>query len=323
MKGSGTGFWGSVWRRQRRWGWVAFGVALGALFVAERRRPFARQREPGVERVGTQPGDRPAGRRDDGCERDVRSWRRCRRLAERGRIGLLRQLPLPRALRVVLGFLLLDYTLYLWHWLNHRSPLLWRFHAVHHVDLRSRFDDRPCGFISASWRWRPAFAPLQVLLLGVDRETHCACGSRSLVVSVVSSITATWNCRSRSEALAERGRGHAADARHPSLDAAATRPTRTISSLLSMLGPAAPAACASTCRRAAVTIGVAGFSEPEDVTLERSLTLPFRGGSWRGCRLQRAQVSGARRERPRGGWIRPFGRMSLPDERGGVVRRRS
>jgi hypothetical protein len=25
-----------------------------------------------------------------------------------------------------------------------------------------------------------------------------------------------------------------------------------------------------------VTIGVAGFSRPEDVTLERSLTLPFR-----------------------------------------------
>ena len=31
--------------------------------------------------------------------------------------------------------LLLDYTLWLWHWLNHRVPMLWRFHRVHHVDL--------------------------------------------------------------------------------------------------------------------------------------------------------------------------------------------
>ena len=38
------------------------------------------------------------------------------------------------ALRVVLGFLLLDYTLYIWHWMNHGSPWLWRFHAVHHID---------------------------------------------------------------------------------------------------------------------------------------------------------------------------------------------
>jgi sterol desaturase/sphingolipid hydroxylase (fatty acid hydroxylase superfamily) len=30
---------------------------------------------------------------------------------------------------------LLDYTLYLWHYLTHRIPFLWRFHLAHHVDL--------------------------------------------------------------------------------------------------------------------------------------------------------------------------------------------
>lgn len=30
---------------------------------------------------------------------------------------------------------MLDYTLYLWHVLVHRVLFLWRFHAVHHVDL--------------------------------------------------------------------------------------------------------------------------------------------------------------------------------------------
>ncbi|MBV9079536.1 MAG: sterol desaturase family protein [Elusimicrobia bacterium] len=35
----------------------------------------------------------------------------------------------------VAGFFLLDYTLYLWHWMNHQFPFLWRFHNVHHIDL--------------------------------------------------------------------------------------------------------------------------------------------------------------------------------------------
>ena len=31
--------------------------------------------------------------------------------------------------------IMMDYTLYCWHVLIHRVPALWRFHAVHHVDL--------------------------------------------------------------------------------------------------------------------------------------------------------------------------------------------
>ena len=34
----------------------------------------------------------------------------------------------------MIAFLLLDYTNYLWHILNHKIPLLWRFHLVHHTD---------------------------------------------------------------------------------------------------------------------------------------------------------------------------------------------
>jgi len=49
--------------------------------------------------------------------------------------GLLRWIPLPGWLASVLAIVLLDYTLWVWHWLNHRVPLLWRFHAAHHADL--------------------------------------------------------------------------------------------------------------------------------------------------------------------------------------------
>ena len=30
--------------------------------------------------------------------------------------------------------MLLDYTLWFWHYANHRVPFLWRFHLVHHAD---------------------------------------------------------------------------------------------------------------------------------------------------------------------------------------------
>jgi sterol desaturase/sphingolipid hydroxylase (fatty acid hydroxylase superfamily) len=32
------------------------------------------------------------------------------------------------------AFLIMDYTNYLWHVLNHKIPFLWRFHVVHHSD---------------------------------------------------------------------------------------------------------------------------------------------------------------------------------------------
>ena len=49
--------------------------------------------------------------------------------------GLLNFLGLTGWLKTVLGVLLLDYTLWYWHWINHKVPFFWRFHLVHHVDL--------------------------------------------------------------------------------------------------------------------------------------------------------------------------------------------
>jgi len=49
--------------------------------------------------------------------------------------GLMGWLGVPGLAAGALGFGLLDYTTYVWHRLNHRVPLLWRFHRVHHTDL--------------------------------------------------------------------------------------------------------------------------------------------------------------------------------------------
>ncbi|MGH9585234.1 MAG: sterol desaturase family protein [Bryobacteraceae bacterium] len=56
-----------------------------------------------------------------------------RQAAEKRR-GLLQLVPLPKFARIIAAIALLDYTLYWWHVLAHRVPLLWRFHQAHHLD---------------------------------------------------------------------------------------------------------------------------------------------------------------------------------------------
>jgi len=49
--------------------------------------------------------------------------------------GFLNYLGFPFWLKTVLGVLVLDFFIYVWHLLNHEMPLLWRFHRVHHADM--------------------------------------------------------------------------------------------------------------------------------------------------------------------------------------------
>lgn len=51
------------------------------------------------------------------------------------RLGLLSLVSLPRGVEIAIAVVLLDYTLWIWHWANHVVPFFWRFHIVHHVDL--------------------------------------------------------------------------------------------------------------------------------------------------------------------------------------------
>lgn len=51
------------------------------------------------------------------------------------RYGLLNMFETPFWFSVIAGLLILDFSIYLWHRINHKMPLLWRFHRVHHSDL--------------------------------------------------------------------------------------------------------------------------------------------------------------------------------------------
>jgi len=152
--------------------WIGASLAVGAfgaLVWLERRRPLRRPVESKLERdarnlavagvaaVALQLAERPV-------------VERLTALVERRRIGLLKQVALPRALEVALAVVLLDYTLYVWHVLTHRVPALWRFHLVHHADLdldastAMRFH---FGELVVSVAWRAA----QVLLIGVSPQS--------------------------------------------------------------------------------------------------------------------------------------------------------
>ena len=250
--------------------WLSFGVAVGALLVAERRRPLRRQKEPGPSRVARNDTiGLLAGVTTAASEFPLVTP--VQQLAERYRLGVLRRLPMPRVLRMLLGFLLLDYPLYVWHWLNHRAPFLWRFHAVHHLD-RDLDSTTGLRFHFGELAMAAAFRALQVVLLGVDRQT-LRLWQQMLVLSVVfhhSNLELPLGIDAGLNAVVVTPRMHGI---HHS-----TRADEADSNFSSLLS------CWDRLHRSLrldvaaedVTIGVAGFSRPEDVTLERSLTLPFR-----------------------------------------------
>ena len=82
-------------------------------------------------------------------------------------IGLLRLVEVPPALAVAASILLLDYTLWHWHWLTHRVPWLWRFHLVHHVD-RDLDASTALRFHAGELVLSIPYRAAQIVVLGVD-----------------------------------------------------------------------------------------------------------------------------------------------------------
>lgn len=81
--------------------------------------------------------------------------------------GLMHWLSLPPVVAGILGFLLLDLSFYYWHRANHEVPLLWRFHNVHHMDTQL---DVSTGFRFhfVEVLYSTIFRVVQVLIIGVS-----------------------------------------------------------------------------------------------------------------------------------------------------------
>jgi sterol desaturase/sphingolipid hydroxylase (fatty acid hydroxylase superfamily) len=118
-------------------GWLSACVVAGTfltLAILERRRPLRRTVEPGLQRTGRNLAIAALGSIAVNLAQTPIVMRAAA-MVERRRYGLVKRLRLPPWLEVCAAVVLMDYTLYLWHVLTHRVPVLWRFHAVHHIDL--------------------------------------------------------------------------------------------------------------------------------------------------------------------------------------------
>jgi len=63
-------------------------------------------------------------------------WAWAAGVAGEARFGLLHAAGLPPWLHLAGAIVILDFWMYWWHRLNHRLPILWRFHRTHHSDPR-------------------------------------------------------------------------------------------------------------------------------------------------------------------------------------------
>ena len=191
-------------------------------------------------------------------------------LVARRRIGLLPALRLPGWAETAAACVLLDYTLYLWHVLTHKVPLLWRFHRVHHADLdldastglRFHF-----GEMAMSVAWRAA----QVLLIGVRRRA-LAVWNALLLVEVMfhhSNVALPPRVERWLGVLLVTPRMHGI---HHSIERSET--DSNWSSGLTVWDY-----LHGTLRRgvpqAEVTIGVPELRRPRQVTLPKLITIPF------------------------------------------------
>jgi sterol desaturase/sphingolipid hydroxylase (fatty acid hydroxylase superfamily) len=118
-------------------GWLSACLVAGTfltLAFLERRRPLRRAVEPVLQRTGRNLAIAGLGALAIQLA-EMPIVGRVSAAVERRRWGVLKRLRLPVWLEMCVAVLLMDYTLYVWHVLTHRVPGLWRFHAVHHIDL--------------------------------------------------------------------------------------------------------------------------------------------------------------------------------------------
>jgi sterol desaturase/sphingolipid hydroxylase (fatty acid hydroxylase superfamily) len=243
---------------------------IAALLWLERKRPLRHPVEPGLHRIARNVAiGAVTAATVSAVERPIVSA--VARIAEDRGWGVVARLSLPPALRTAAAVVLMDYTLYWWHVVLHRVPALWRPHEPHHVDLdldtstgiRFHFTE-----FLASVPWRCA----QIALIGVS--------PRALRV---------WQQLTLAEGLFHHSNVRLPRAVERILSRVVVTPRihgihhsvqrderdSNFSSGLSIWdrlhGTVRPGV-----QRDEVTIGMPEFRKPDDVTLVKTLALPFR-----------------------------------------------
>ena len=97
--------------------------------------------------------------------------------------GIGAQLGLKGFTEILVSLIVLDMLDYWWHRFNHRVPLLWRFHKVHHadthVDVTTALRFHPgelffSGFAKAAWIliWGPSLWAFAIFEIGISVYAH-------------------------------------------------------------------------------------------------------------------------------------------------------
>jgi sterol desaturase/sphingolipid hydroxylase (fatty acid hydroxylase superfamily) len=244
-------------------------VAVGALVLMEVRRPLRRQRQPKLQRVARNAGVAALS------ALTIRVLERplvtplCRRVVLE-RWGLLQRLPMPQGLRVAFGVALLDYTLYLWHVMTHKVPLLWRFHQAHHADL-DLDTSTAVRFHFGEMALSVPFRAVQVALLGIDSRTY-ALWQGLLVASILfhhSNLRLPKPLEQRLARVLMTPRLHGIH--HSTLEAERNSNWSSGLTWWDILH--------GTFRfdvpQSVIDIGLAAYRSPEEVTLGKLLAMPF------------------------------------------------
>jgi len=187
------------------------------------------------------------------------------------RIGLLSHLELAGWVRVVVAFVLLDYTLWFWHWINHRVPFFWRFHSVHHVD-RDLDVSTGVRFHFGELGLSVGFRALQIMAIGAD-PLSVTIWQMLLFVSVLFHHSNTRLPLALERVLVRiivtpRMHGiHHSDYENE---------TNTNWSSLLSVWDFLHGTIRLDVPQQSITIGVAAYDDPKKVTLGRILAMPFR-----------------------------------------------
>lgn len=193
------------------------------------------------------------------------------RKIEDERLGFMQQVRMPQWLRLAAGVLSLDYTLWWWHFANHRSRFLWRFHLVHHVD-RDLDASTALRFHFGEMSLSVFFRMLQVRILGVDRRAMSV-WQTMLLISIffhhsnlrlpllTEHALVRWFVTPRMHGIHHSTFRDETDSNWSSLLSFWDRLHGTMR--LDVPQPA-------------IEIGVPAYQRAEDVTIEKITTLPFR-----------------------------------------------
>ncbi|MGI8545258.1 MAG: sterol desaturase family protein [Aridibacter sp.] len=149
--------------------WLSGLITVGTftiLYYFENKKPLRKEIEPGLTNTFRNLAIASvSGLVVNNLEKPVTD--KLTKFTEENRFGLVKYLNLPKFIEDALAVILLDYTLYIWHYLTHKSDFLWNYHKIHHADLdlktstaiRFHFVE-----MSLSIPWRAG----QIVLIGVS-----------------------------------------------------------------------------------------------------------------------------------------------------------